>query len=336
MWSLGCVAAELFLREPLFQPNLFKEELQPERSILLAQLTFLGAPRKDTSTHAWMKSLPFAEKFLGKDARYLPAKEPPEWPPERLQGCPPQLADFVQQTLQWQPQERLAAASASLHSFVSSRALSVPVAVAKGKNGLGSIAAGFLDEEVLEYLQKCPTWAQYHTECQQNNFEPNHCISPEEGQRRKKREFVGYIDANNPPKSKSLNGDANLPLIKSERLACFGKALRRGAQAWLHQLTARLRAEIRRQKLPSELLAANGAVFMEEDLADNALVYASVQLFKIGAREDGWHTDDGSSLLHASVTILGSRTLLVEVEDAARSSEGSFCLRISARRRAVS
>ena len=132
-----------------------------------------------------------------------------------------------------------------------------------------------------------------------------------------KREFVGYIDANNPPKSKSLNGDANLPLIKSERLACFVKALRRGAKAWLHQLTARVRAEIRRQKLPSELLAANGAVFMEEDLADNALVYASVQLFKIGAREDGWHTDDGSSLLHAAVTIFGSRTLLVEVEDAA-------------------
>ena len=42
-----------------------------------------------------------------------------------------------------------------------------------------------------------------------------------------------------------------------------------------------------------------------------------MQLFKIGAREDGWHTDDGSSLLHAAVTIFGSRTLLVEVEDAA-------------------
>ena len=319
MWSLGCVGAELFLREPLFQP---KKGKQAEHSILDAQFAFLGAPRKslphifDTSTHAWIKSLPFVEKFYGKNARHLPAKEPPQWPPERLRGCPPQLADFVQQTLQWQPQERLAAASASLHSFVSSRALSVTVAVAKGKNGLGSIAEGFLDDEVLEYLQKCPTWAQWHAECRRNNFEPNNCISREEGKLRMKRECVGYIDAKNPPKCKSLNSDPNLPLITSERLAFFVKALRSGAKAWLHQLTARVRAEIRRQKLPPEFLTANGAVFMEEDFADNALVYASVQLLKIGARQDGWHTDGGTSLLHAAVTLFGTRTLLVELEDA--------------------
>ena len=55
---------------------------------------------------------------------------------------------------------------------------------------------------------------------------------------------------------------------------------------------------------------------MEEDFADNALVYASVQLLKIGERQDGWHTDGGTSLLHAAVTLFGSRTLLVELEDA--------------------
>ena len=40
---------------------------------------------------------------------------------------------------------------------------------------------------------------------------------------------------------------------------------------------------------------------MQEDFADNAFVYASVQLMKIGGREDGWHTDGGASLLHAAV-----------------------------------
>ena len=100
-----------------------------------------------------MKSLPFVENFYGKDAQRLEAKAPPEWPPKTLRDCPPQLADFVRQTLQLHPQERLTAASASLHSFVSSRALSVTVAVAKGKNGLGSIAQGNVDDEVLEYLQ---------------------------------------------------------------------------------------------------------------------------------------------------------------------------------------
>jgi hypothetical protein len=313
LWSLGCVAAELFLREPLFQP---KGKTLPERSILDAHFAFLGTPPRDTSTHAWMKTLPFVEKFYGKDARHIPAKAPPEWPPERLRGCPPQLADFVQQTLKWHPKERLAAASASLHSFVSSRALSVTVKVAKGKNGLGSIAEGSLDDEVLDYLQKCPTWEQWHAECRRTNYEPNQCMNREEGELRMKREFVGYIDANKPPECKSLNSDKNLPLIRSERLQFFVKALRRGAKAWLHQLTARVRAEIRRQGLPSEFMQANGAVFMEEDFADNAFVYASVQMLKIGEREDGWHTDGGTSLLHAAVTVFGSRTLQVKLEDA--------------------
>ena len=42
---------------------------------------------------------------------------------------------------------------------------------------------------------------------------------------------------------------------------------------------------------------------MLEDFADNAFVYATVQLMKIGEREDGWHTDGGASLLHAAVTV---------------------------------
>ena len=128
---------------------------------------------------------------------------------------------------------------------------------------------------------------------------------------------IRYVDANSPPKCKSLNSDAQLQLIRSERLSLFVKALRRGAKAWLHQLTARVRAAIHREGLPSELLAANGAPFMEEDFADNGLVYASVQLMKIGEREDGWHTDGGTSLLHASVTIYGSRTVQVQLEEEA-------------------
>ena len=99
-------------------------------------------------------------------------------------------------------------------------------------------------------------------------------------------------------------------------MASFVRACRRRAKAWLNQLTARVRAEIHRQGLPSEFLQANGGVFMEEDFADNAFVYASVQLLKIGEREDGWHTDGGASLLHAGVTLFGSRTLQVKLEDA--------------------
>ena len=50
----------------------------------------------------------------------------------------------------------------------------------------------------------------------------------------------------------------------------------------------RVRAAIRRKGLPSEFLEPNGAVFMEEDFADNAFVYVSVQLMKMaGGRTVG-------------------------------------------------
>ena len=131
-----------------------------------------------------------------------------------------------------------------------------------------------------------------------------------------KHEFVGYIDANNPPKCTDLNGDKNIPLIQSERFQFPAKFLRRCAKVWLHQLTLRVRAEIRRQGLPEKILHTNGTVFMEEDFADNALVYASAQILKNGVREDAWLTDGGTSLLHAALTLFGRRTLLVDLEDA--------------------
>ena len=84
------MAAELFLREPLFQLNGM--ELN-ERSFLDAQFAILGTPA--SSTNECMFTENEHEHEHGKDARRLPAKALPEWPQKRLRGCPPQLADFV-------------------------------------------------------------------------------------------------------------------------------------------------------------------------------------------------------------------------------------------------
>ena len=65
--------------------------------------------------------------------------------------------------------------------------------------------------------------------------------------------------------------------------------------------------------LPVDTLP-NASPFMDEDLSDNAFAYASIQVVKVGKREDGWHTDGGASLLHAGLTIFGSRQLLVKVK----------------------
>ena len=310
MWSAGCVAAELWVREPLFPQRDDVAFLCP---LLIAHFEFLGTPAPLTSELAWLKALPFFEKFCGRDGQRLKGIRSPEiWPPKCLRSCPPQLTDFVRKTLQLHPQERLTAASASMHSFLVSSALFVRVASCNGKNGPGSIIQGSIDDDVLDYLQKCPTWEKWHAECLANNFAPNDCISRAEGKKRMKSEFVGFVDANNAPKCKSLNGDVQLKFIGSERLGFFVLAMRRVAHAWLHQLTARVRAAILREHLPSAFLKDNGPPFMEEDFADNTFAYASVQLLRVAPREDGWHTDGGASLLHASVTLFGSREVQVK------------------------
>ena len=50
-----------------------------------------------------------------------------------------------------------------------------------------------------------------------------------------KSEFVGYIDANNPPQCKSLKGDGGLKPIASKRLSNFVKAVRSTNRQWLNQ-----------------------------------------------------------------------------------------------------
>ena len=67
MWSLGCVAAELYLRRALCQPEVEKSILY-ERSILEAQLALLGTGAgDDDTTLACMRSLPFFDAFYGKE-----------------------------------------------------------------------------------------------------------------------------------------------------------------------------------------------------------------------------------------------------------------------------
>ena len=53
----------------------------------------------------------------------------------------------------------------------------------------------------------------------------------------------------------------------------------------------------------------------EEEFADNAFVYASAQVLRLGEREDVWHTDGGASLLHAGLTLFGTRSLLASMQE---------------------
>ena len=267
----------------------------------------MGPPEGDE--RSWLQSLPFFKKISG--ARSELFRPIAGNLPAVLGKSPAHLTDLVEKTLQWKPAARMPAASASQHKFVTPPPMSVCVNVAQGKTGLGSIVRESVDEDVLAYLQGCPTWAALVAECMESNFAANQCVSEKEAKLGLKREFVGYVDASNPPKCPSLNGDP-VEVIHSNRLSFFVCAFKRNAKQWLHQLTLRIRAAIKREGLPDEYLMSNGVPFLEEELADNALMYAPTQVLLCSAREDGWHTDGGSSLLHAALTLFGARRVDVQ------------------------
>lgn len=152
---------------------------------------------------------PRAVSFFSPMARISPSK---------LEKGPAHLTDLVEMSLQGNLAACMTVASASKHMFVTPLPMSVRANVVDDKNGLGSIVCGSIDEDVLVYLQDCPTWAALVAECLGSNFAPNSCISEKEGEFRLKREFVGYVDVGNPPKCGSFNGDDKHKVIKSNRL----------------------------------------------------------------------------------------------------------------------
>ena len=90
-----------------------------------------------------------------------------------------------------------------------------------------------------------------------------------------------------------MNADTKLQLIPSKRLAAFVRALRKKWRPWLQQLGGKMRGAVRADGMPQEIYEKNGQPILQEDFADNAFAYASIQLMQPGARDDGWHTDGG-------------------------------------------
>ena len=301
MWSLGCVAAELSLRVPL----LGAIPLKPE-ACLAQHFELLGPPSEQAKQ--FLMSLPMSslyDRCICDLARTQPRRL-------RTLPLPMTLRDFADQTLQWNPRDRLTAASAFQHAFLTAPCASASVSTIVGKHGLGSISSCVLHTDVLKFLQECPSWPELRARCLRNAFDENsRCVCPEEAEKRKKLEVPGYVEKT-PPKCVRLNKD-DLTRLPCERVVAFVRALRRCARGWLQQLQDRLRAELsRRVRGVGDI--TNGKPFMDEEMSDNSFVYASVQVMKVGERIDGWHTDGGASLLHAGLTIFGSRDLSVKVE----------------------
>ena len=275
---------------------------------------------------SFLDALPFFGKWYGQTGADWLASETakeekdPEtyagFPAKKdFAGCPPGLIDLIQDALKWKPEHRLTLSDASRSPFLQppGQEPQVTVNMVKGTNGTGSILEADLDPDLLHFLQSDDCWAALAKERVDTGATVSKCVREDEAQKGKKTEIPGFVDFENPPKCRSLNRDRILKPIPSERFAAFQRALRKKWRPWLQQLQDSMR--LATQNMPDHTITSNAEPILAEDFAHNAFAYASIQLMETGERNDGWHTDGGCSLLHAAVTLWGTRSVEVLLED---------------------
>ena len=326
MWSFGCVAAELYSGQMLIAPAATAEQAPSGKDFVDAIAAIVGRPSQEADAAvmpacaaSWLDELPFFNKWYQQSGQAwltASAETAKAWPPPCLEGCPEGLVQLVQKCLVWHPSARMTIAEAKTHSFLQPPGqvpLHVRLATQPGKNGVGTIAEANLDPDLLRYLQTCPSWNSLAEKRLETGATMSKCVAAEEAALGFKTEIAGIVDPEPPPKCRALNNDTNLQLIPSERLAAFVRAIRKKWRPWLQQLGGKMREAVRADGMPATIQQKNGQPILQEDFADNAFAYVSIQLMQPGARDDGWHTDGGCSLLHASVTLFGTRSVEVKV-----------------------
>ena len=327
MWSFGCVAAELYSGQMLIAPAATAEQAPSGKDFVDAIAAIVGRPSQEADAAvmpacaaSWLHELPFFQKWYGQSGPAwltASAETTKAWPPPCLEGCPEGLLQLVQKCLVWHPSARMTIAEAKTHIFLQPPGqvpLHVRLATQPGKNGVGTIAEANIDPDLLRYLQTCPSWNSLAEKRLETGATMSKCVAAEEAALGFKTEIAGIVDPEPPPKCRALNNDTNLQLIPSERFAAFVRAIRKKWRPWLQELGGKMREAVRADGMPATIQQKNGQPILEEDFADHAFVYSSIQLMDPGARDNGWHTDGGCSLLHASVTLFGTRSVEVKVE----------------------
>ena len=281
MWSLGCVAAEMGCRSPLFPGT---NEIDTSMKIF----RMFGKPPDELSERISGRKQPLL-------ARALPSFVAESWPPCWLQqDWSPEFIDFLAQVLQVDPACRLSAGDALLHRLFQPPQMVTAMSAVSAGRGLATIQQKKLEPHLLAWLQADPRWTEVSVDFRQARTSDL------------KYEESGHVRAT-PPETKFINKqDASKP-CRSRRLGRFMQEFLRCNRNWLIRLTMLVRKEL--QKCPSHFLGRNGAEFLSHCFSDTAFAYSTIQVMKLGQREDGKHYDGGASLLHMGITIFGSRNL---------------------------
>ena len=180
---------------------------------------------------------------------------------------------------------------------------------------------GHLEDHVLQWLQADPYWSELGRH--QTN---SRCTAASEEEF--KYEQGGYT-GRQAPECKTCNTiDMGRPL-QAKRVSAWVRCFLQLNRCWLIQLTKSVRTALR--KLPKEELRGNGLHFFSTCFSDTALTYGVIQVMKAEHRYDPEHFDGGASLLHAGLTIFGTRHVEVKVAESAADkwnvlpqSAGSF------------
>ena len=130
MWSFGCVAAELYLRQPLIAPAATAPRRAAQapsgKTFVDAIAAIVGRPGQEADVDvmpacaaSWLDELPFFKKWYGQSGQAwltASAETAKAWPPPCLEGCPEGLVQLVQKCLVWHPSARMTIAEAKTNS----------------------------------------------------------------------------------------------------------------------------------------------------------------------------------------------------------------------------
>ena len=294
-WSLGCLGVELVQRYPIFPAT-------NQADLLCMITTTFGRPMAGGG----LSQLPLASLVPNSTT-------PPTWPLESMRSQHLEL-EVLSGLLDIEPATRLTCARAEDQVAVSAAPRVVLAHVAMHR-GPCSVTHGHLEGHVLQWLQADPYWSEMGIAVADGQaiadpYWSSRCLAISE--QAFKHEEGGYT-GRQAPGCKSCNTiDMGRPL-KAARVSAWIRCFLQLNRHWLIQLTKRVQAALR--TLPQEQLRGNGQHFFSTCFSDTALTYGAIQVMNAGHRYDPEHFDGGASLLHAGLTIFGTRHLELKVAE---------------------
>ena len=167
MWAFGLLAAEIHSGDVLVVPVPAATAQEAQHPITYFEGIVKIVPSSNKwpphmCLASWLEGLPFFKKWYPSSQEWLKtqARDYKPWPPLCLEGCPEGLDQLISNCLVWHPCARMTATEAKNSSFLQLPGhlpLHVLLAAQHGKNGVGTIARGDLDPDLLRYLQTCPS-----------------------------------------------------------------------------------------------------------------------------------------------------------------------------------